>query len=248
MPCFASRDLASSSSAGLRALMAILAPISPRPCAICRPRPREPPVTRTTLSFSSNSSRTPISNHLEQPGGTLAAADAHGDDHQLGATPPTFDERVSGEARAADPVGMTDRDGTAIDVQPLVRNAQLIAAVKYLTGEGLVQLPQIDVADFVTRALHKPRHRINRAYAHLIGFAAGDRKTSENSQRLKAALFRQLAVHDDHRTAAVGKLAGIAGRDHTARYGRTDLRNGLKSGVGTYALIGGDRHLARAES
>src|ERR1700678_1000129 len=127
MPCFASRDLASSSSAGLRALIAILAPISPRPCAICRPRPREPPVTRATLSFSSNSSRTLISNHLEQPGGTLAAADAHGDHHQLGTAPFAFDERVSGQSRAAHPVGMTDRNGAAVDVQTLVGNSEFVA-------------------------------------------------------------------------------------------------------------------------
>src|SRR3984893_1869358 len=101
MPCFPSCDLACSSSAGLRALIAILAPISPRPCAICSPSPREPPVMSATLPFNSNNSRTPISSHLEQAGGALPAADAHRDDHQFGAAPLAFDEGVSGQARTA---------------------------------------------------------------------------------------------------------------------------------------------------
>src|SRR5690606_12546320 len=51
---------ASSSSACLRAVMATLAPISPRASAICRPSPREPPVMRATLPVRSNSAFTLI--------------------------------------------------------------------------------------------------------------------------------------------------------------------------------------------
>src|SRR5256885_11117330 len=39
--------------------MAIFAPISPSASAICKPRPREPPVTSATLPDRSNGSRTP---------------------------------------------------------------------------------------------------------------------------------------------------------------------------------------------
>src|ERR1700738_1527398 len=144
MPCFPSCDLASSSSAGLRALIAILAPISPRPRAICSPSPREPPVMRATLPLSSNNSRTPISNHLEQAGGALPAADAHRDHHEFGTAPLAFDERVSGETCTADAIGMTHGNGTAVDVQPLIGNAQLISAIEDLAGERFVQFPQID--------------------------------------------------------------------------------------------------------
>src|SRR5712672_1544752 len=61
MPCAANSDLASASSAGLRAEMAMRAPISESPFAICSPRPRDPPVTSATLPPSSNKSRTPMS-------------------------------------------------------------------------------------------------------------------------------------------------------------------------------------------
>src|SRR4051812_19581704 len=49
--------MASSSSSFLRAVMAIFAPISPSASAICRPRPREPPVMRAFLPFRLRSSR-----------------------------------------------------------------------------------------------------------------------------------------------------------------------------------------------
>src|SRR5207302_8637328 len=40
--------------------MAIFAPISPSASAICKPRPREPPVTSATLPDRSNRSLTPM--------------------------------------------------------------------------------------------------------------------------------------------------------------------------------------------
>jgi hypothetical protein len=38
--------------------------------------------------------------HREQTRCALAAADAHGHDHELGAATPVFDERVAGQARS----------------------------------------------------------------------------------------------------------------------------------------------------
>src|SRR3981189_2136512 len=101
MPCAANSALASASSPALRAEMAMRAPISESPFAICNPRPREPPVTRATLPPSSNRSRPPISGHLEEAGGALAAADAHGDHDEPGAAALAFDEGVSRQARTA---------------------------------------------------------------------------------------------------------------------------------------------------
>ena len=46
---------ACSRSSALRELSMIFAPASPRACAICKPRPRDPPVTRTVLPVRSNS-------------------------------------------------------------------------------------------------------------------------------------------------------------------------------------------------
>src|SRR5690606_40780610 len=74
---------------------------------------------------SRESSRPGIaSGHLEQARGALAAAHAHGHDHVLRAAPPALDQRVADQSRAADAVGMSDRDRAAVDVEPLVRDAE----------------------------------------------------------------------------------------------------------------------------
>src|SRR5882762_3643164 len=79
----------------------------------------------------------PALNHLEQARGTHPAADAHGHHDVLCAPAPAFYERVTREARAGSPVRMANRDGSAVDVQPVVGDAQTIAAIDHLNGESL---------------------------------------------------------------------------------------------------------------
>src|ERR1043166_6078381 len=57
-PAFFRWETACSSSSFLRAVMALLAPISPSASAICSPRPREPPVTSALRPFRLRRSRT----------------------------------------------------------------------------------------------------------------------------------------------------------------------------------------------
>src|ERR1700744_4057679 len=164
------------------------------------------------------------SDHLEQAGCTLSAADAHGDYHQLRTAAFAFDQCMSRQPRAAHAVRMTDRNRPAIDVQAFIGDSQFVAAVDHLNGEGFVQLPQVDIADFEPGALEKPRDREHRTDAHFVGLAAGDRKPSEYSHGLYVALLGKLRVHDDAGTAAIGKLAGVACRDDAAWERRTDFR------------------------
>src|SRR6185295_14444158 len=89
--------------------------------------------------------RVSLSDDLEQPRGAHAAADAHGDHHVLRAAAPALDQRVAGEARARHAVGMAERDRAAVHVQLVVRDADAVAAIDHLDGEGLVQLPEVDV-------------------------------------------------------------------------------------------------------
>src|SRR5947209_4100953 len=84
----------------------------------------------------------PLVHNFEQPRCTHAAADAHGDDDVLRAAPAAFDQRVADKAGARHAVGMADRDGAAIHVEPVVRDAEAVAAIDHLHGEGFVQLPK----------------------------------------------------------------------------------------------------------
>src|SRR5438046_4922309 len=75
--------------------------------------------------------------YLEEARGTHAAADAHGDDDVLGAAAAAFDQRVADEARARHAVGMANRDGAAVHVELVVRDAEAVTAVDHLHGEGI---------------------------------------------------------------------------------------------------------------
>ena len=91
--------------------------------------------------------------HLEQTRRAHAAADAHRDDRLLGAAALAFHQHVAGETRAGHAEGMADGDGAAIDVVFLRIDAELVAGIEALRGEGLVQFPQIDVIDLQAMTL-----------------------------------------------------------------------------------------------
>src|SRR6185295_6269082 len=91
--------------------------------------------SRTTIRIPVEISIATASNrsqHLEQPCRAHAAADAHGDDDIFGAAALAFDQRVAGHPRAAHAVGMADRDRPAVDVHPVLRDAELLGAVQHL--------------------------------------------------------------------------------------------------------------------
>src|SRR5690606_25614306 len=112
-----------------------------------------------------------------------AAADAHGDHGALDAAALAFLEDVAGHARAAHAEGVADGDGAAVDVVLLRVDAERVAAVDALRGEGLVQLPKVDVVNLQPVPLQEARDREHRADAHLVGLAAGHGPAPEGAQR-----------------------------------------------------------------
>src|SRR4051812_3977011 len=115
-----------------------------------------------------------FSNDFKKTRRAHAAADAHRRDHQLRLAAFAFDERMADEPRAAHAVGMAERDGAAIDVESLVRDAHTVAAIDDLDREGFVQLPQVDVGDLFAGLLEELRHGEHRADSHFARVAAGD--------------------------------------------------------------------------
>src|SRR5687768_3987970 len=57
---------------------------------------------------------------FEQAGRAHSAADAHRHDDIFGTAPLALDQSVAGQASARHAVRMADRDGAAIDVEPVV--------------------------------------------------------------------------------------------------------------------------------
>src|SRR5205085_1989764 len=95
-----------------------------------RRRMRAPPELR---GYGSSPSPWTTSVHeLEEPGCPHAAADTHRHDAVFRLAAPAFEKNVARHARARHAVRMADRDGAAIDVELLVRNADTVRAVEHL--------------------------------------------------------------------------------------------------------------------
>src|SRR5580692_1125592 len=132
--------------------------------------------------------KTSSMHHFEQTGSTHAATDAHRDNREFRLAAAAFDQSVTGQPRARHPVGMTDRDRAAIDIDLLRVDAEFVAAIKHLHGKRLVQFPEIDILDLQAVTLQQPRYCKYRPDAHLVRLAAGGDKTAEDAERLQATL------------------------------------------------------------
>src|SRR3569623_2855311 len=122
---------------------------------------------------------------LEQASAALAAADAHVHDTPLGLAAGAFLQQMAGETGAGHAEGMANRDRAAVDVVLGGIDAELVARVEALAGEGLVELPEIDVVDLQAVALQELRHREDRADAHLVRLAARGCPGDDAAERLE---------------------------------------------------------------
>ena len=86
-------------------------------------------------------------------------------------------------------IGVADGDRAAVDVQPIGRDAELVAAVDTCTAKASLSSHRSMSLDLQAQALQQLRDREHRADAHLVGLAAGDREAEEAAQRLQALLL-----------------------------------------------------------
>src|SRR5450631_1553146 len=150
---------------------------------------------------------------FEEAGGAHAAADAHGDHDVAGLAATALQQCVPDLAGAGHPVRVADGDGSAVDVQLVRVDLEEVAAVHGLGGEGLVQLPQVDVLDLEVVLGEKLRDGEDRSDPHLVRCAAGDRDAAVRPQWCKTAPGCFGRLHQDRGGGAVGQLGGVAGGD-----------------------------------
>ena len=100
-------------------------------------------------------------------------------------------------------IGVADRNGTTIDVQVFVRDAQTIAAVQHLNRKGFVQLPQVDVVHFQAVGFQQLRHGENGTDAHFVRVTACNGHAAIDAQRRQTAAFGFFRFHDDRGRGAV---------------------------------------------
>ena len=84
---------------------------------------------------------------------------------------------------------MTDRDRTAVNIENVIRDAELVAAVENLHGECFVEFPEINVIHGETVAFEELRDSEYRSNAHLVRLAACNGRAAIDAEWLEAALF-----------------------------------------------------------
>ena len=116
-------------------------------------------------------------------------------------------------ARTSHAEGVANGNRTAIDVEQLVRNAQLVTAIKNLNSERLVQFPQSDVIHLQAIALKQLGNGIDRADAHFVRLGTCNSHADISAKRCKTALFGNLGFHHDTGRRTIAQLAGVASRN-----------------------------------
>ena len=148
-----------------------------------------------------------------------------------------FDQCVTDQPAATYAVGVADCNGTAIDIEPIIRNAELVATVNDLHGEGFVQLPQVDVFDFQAGALEQFRHGEHRTDTHFVRLTASHRKSAKHAYGCKTFAGRQLVAHDELCRGTVGELTGVARRNNAAFKSWFDIGYAFVVGARANAFI-----------
>ena len=142
---------------------------------------------------------------------------------------------------------MADGDGAAIDIEPLLRNAEPVAAIEHLAGERLVEFPQIDVVHLQAVALEQLRHGEDRADAHLVGLAAGDGKAAERAERLQGRVFSaSLASITTQAEAPSDNWLALPAVMNLPLAHRLERGEAFERGVGPVAFVARERDLLEA--
>ena len=107
------------------------------------------------------------------------------------------------QSRAAAAEGMAERDGPAVDVDPVLIQAEQANACERLRGERLVQLHDLHVGGLQAGLLERFERRGHRSNSHVVGMHSGGRCRHEPRQRLQASLPGLRVRHQDQRCRAV---------------------------------------------
>src|SRR5256885_2981904 len=139
-------------------------------------------------------------------------------------------QQMQHDARARGADRVAERDGAAVDVQPVLIElaeraieAKLLAAVllvfpggeaaEHLCRERLVDLPVIEIVEAEPVALEDRRRRMHGAEAHLRGIEAGPFGVDDAPERLEVVLAHCLFGREQEPRGAVGDLRAVAGGD-----------------------------------
>src|SRR5213596_2213388 len=135
-----------------------------------------------------------------------AAADAHGHEAVALLAAAKLVEDGYGQLRARATERMAERDGAAVDVDPLARQRAFAHDGERLTSEGFVEFDQVEVFELEAGLLEGFRNRGDRADAHDPRWHAAHRVSDEAGERLQSELVQFFPGHHHDGCSAVAAL------------------------------------------
>src|SRR4051794_12500668 len=169
---------------------------------------------------------------------TLAATDAHRlETERLVLELQPVDQRA-GDARAGHAERVADGDRTAVHVEAVDVDAELLVRRDHLRGERLVDLDEVDVVDRHLRASEGLLGGLDRTETHDLRRQAGDTGRHDAGEWRDAELLRLRVAHDDDRGGAVVERARVARSDPSVRTEhRLQLSHPFDSDPGARAIV-----------
>src|SRR5690606_19043340 len=132
----------------------------------------------------------------------------------IAGTPPLkFIEQRGHQPRATGTQRVTQRNGSAVDVELVMRHTGFLHPGKRYRREGLVDLEKVDVADGQTSLAQHLLGRLDRAGQHQRWVCTYGREGADARASLEAQLLGGVRGHQQQRSGAIGYLRGITCSD-----------------------------------
>src|SRR6266481_1858057 len=178
---------------------------------------------------------------FEETGCSLSAAYAHGHHSVARLAPRHFVGQGANHARTGHAKGMTNRNGSTVDVEFLRINAQPVTAVNHLHGKGFIQLPHVDIIHLQAGPLQQLRNGEDRTDAHFIRIASGNLEAAKNELVRNAQLIGALAGHQQRDRSSIRELRRVSCRYASLAAGLIKMRlqsqQAFEGSIRTVALV-----------
>ena len=151
-------------------------------------------------------------------------------------------QQGGGQLGAGATQGVSQGDGTAIDINQLQIQIEFLDDGQGLGGEGFVEFDQIDVALFQPGHLQGCRNRLDRTDTHDLRGDSSDREADKARQGFGVDRFKKLFRYNQDRRRTIGHLRARAGGDRAVQFERRGQPGEpCEAGVSTHAIINADQ-------
>mmetsp|Transcript_31281 Transcript_31281/g.79122 ORF Transcript_31281/g.79122 Transcript_31281/m.79122 type:complete len:216 (-) Transcript_31281:754-1401(-) len=169
---------------------------------------------------------------------THACTDAHRHHAKLFVRPLQLGQQCRDLPGASATEGVPQGDGSALRVDLLHRDLQVLHAHGCLGSEGLVDLEDVHVVDRNVGLLQSLRDCERRADAHHLRIHAHDSEAPHAREDGEPQLLGRGAACQEHHGCTVGDLARVPGRGAAScSEGRLQGSQALNGGASAWALV-----------